>query len=134
MQSCRVVLHTALSFQGPRINCDRLTPMRWLLILVASSACLFAQLPAPNESGVSMGHIHMMVADPELHKKLWVGALGAEVTHAGSLEMWKLPGIFLMVGKARTPPTGGTAGSTVPHFGVAVPSYPAIKAKVTELG
>ena len=81
-----------------------------------------------------MGHIHMMVADPEPHKKLWVGVLGAEVTHAGTLEMWKLPGMFLMVGKARTPPTDGSAGSTVNHFGVVVPSYPAIKAKMKELG
>jgi len=81
-----------------------------------------------------MGHIHMMVADPEAHKKLWVGVLGAEVTHAGTLEMWKLPGIFLMVGKARIPPADGTGGSTVNHFGVLVPSYSAIKAKMTELG
>jgi len=101
---------------------------------MASTVCLFGQLREPNESGISMGHIHMLVADPEAHKKLWVGALGAEVTHAGTLEMWKLPGIFLMVGKARTPPTGGTAGSTVNHFGVVVPSYSAIKAKMTELG
>lgn len=108
--------------------------MRRLLIFVASAASLFAQLPAPNESGISMGHIHMMVADPEAHKKLWVGALGAEVTHAGPLEMWKLPGIFLMVGKARTPPADGTAGSTVAHFGVSVPSYSEIKAKLTALG
>ena len=81
-----------------------------------------------------MGHLHMMVADPEVHKKLWVDVLGAEVTKAGSLEMWKIPGIFIMVGKARTPPAEGTAGSTVHHFGVLVPSYPAIKAKMAELG
>jgi catechol 2,3-dioxygenase-like lactoylglutathione lyase family enzyme len=108
--------------------------MRWLFVFAASAASLFAQLPAPNDSGVSMGHIHMMVADPEAHKKLWVGVLGAEVTRAGSLEMWKMPGVFLMVGKARTPPADGTEGSTVNHFGVVVPSYPAIKAKMTELG
>jgi catechol 2,3-dioxygenase-like lactoylglutathione lyase family enzyme len=75
-----------------------------------------------------------MVADPEAHKKLWVGVLGAEVTHAGTLEMLKLPGIFLVVGKARTPPADGTAGSTVNHFGVSVPSYPATRAKMAELG
>ena len=108
--------------------------MRWFVVFAASAASLLAQLPAPNDSGVSMGHIHMMVADPEAHKKLWVGMLGAEVTRAGSLEMWKMPGMFLMVGKARTPPADGTEGSTVHHFGVLVPSYPAIKAKMTELG
>src|SRR6266852_5015153 len=114
--------------------CDRLARMRSLLILLASAVSVFGQLPAPNDNGISMGHIHMLVADPEAHKKLWVGVLGAEVTHAGTLEMWKLPGMFLIVGKARTPPTEGSEGSMVNHFGVLVPSYPAIKAKMTELG
>src|SRR6185436_2179556 len=100
--------------------------MRWLLILAAAAAPLFAQLPAPNDAGVSMGHLHMMVADPEVHKKLWVDVLGAEVTHAGSLEIWRIPGMFIVVGKARTPVAVGTAGSTVHHFGVLVPSYPAM--------
>jgi catechol 2,3-dioxygenase-like lactoylglutathione lyase family enzyme len=108
--------------------------MRSLCILLASAVPLLAQVSAPNDSGISMGHIHMMVADPEVHKKLWVGVLGAEVTHTGTLEMWKLPGVFLVVGKARTPPAEGSDGSMVNHFGVLVPSYPAIKAKMTELG
>src|ERR1041384_8617678 len=108
--------------------------MRWLLLTAASAASLFAQLPAPNESGVSMGHIHLMVADPEAHKKLYMSLLGAEVTHAGTLEMLKLPGIFMVVGKARTPPSEGTDGSTVDHIGFLVKSYPDIKARVTAAG
>jgi len=108
--------------------------MRRLLVFAASAACLFAQLPAPNESGVSMGHIHLMVADHEAQKKLWVDLLGAEVTHAGSLEMLKLPGIFIIAGKARTPPTEGTEGSTVNHVGFLVKSYAEMKAKVTAAG
>jgi catechol 2,3-dioxygenase-like lactoylglutathione lyase family enzyme len=99
-------------------------------MLAASAASLSAQLPAPNESGVSMGHLHLMVADPEEQKKLWVGLLGAEVTHAGSLELLKFPGMFIVVGKARTPPAEGTQGSTVNHFGFLVPSYAEIKAKL----
>lgn len=108
--------------------------MRWLLTMAAVAAPLFAQLPPPNDAGVTMGHLHMMVADPEAHKKLWVDILGAEVTKAGTLEMWKIPGMFIVVGKARTPPAEGTTGSTVHHFGVVVPSYPAAKAKMAELG
>jgi catechol 2,3-dioxygenase-like lactoylglutathione lyase family enzyme len=108
--------------------------MRLPFVLMASVTCLFAQLAAPNESGISLGHIHMMVVDPEPHNKLWIGVLGAEVTHTGTLEIWKMPGIFMIVGKARTAPSGGTAGSTVHHLGVAVPSYPAIKARMAELG
>ena len=81
-----------------------------------------------------MGHIHMMVADPEAHKKLWVDILGAQVTKAGTLEMWKIPGMFMIVGKARTAPTEGSDGSTVNHIGVLVPSYPEMKAKMTAAG
>jgi len=108
--------------------------MRSLFLLAASAACLLAQLPAPNDSGVAMGHIHLMVADPEAHKKLFTSLLGAEVTHAGTLEMLKLPGIFMVVGKARTPPVEGTEGSTVDHIGFLVKSYPDIKAKVEAAG
>src|SRR5947208_3313510 len=108
--------------------------MRWLFVWAASAASLIAQLPAPNESGVAMGHIHLMVADPEAHKKLYVSLLGAEVTHAGTLEMLKLPGIFIVVGKARTPPVEGTEGSIVDHIGFLVKSYADIKAKVAAAG
>jgi catechol 2,3-dioxygenase-like lactoylglutathione lyase family enzyme len=100
----------------------------------ASAVSLFAQLPAPNENGVSMGHIHLMVADPEAQKKLWVGVLGAEVTHAGSLEMLKLPGIFVIVGKARTPTPDGTEGSAVHHIGFLVKSLAEVKPKLAASG
>ncbi len=81
-----------------------------------------------------MGHIHLMVADPEPQKKIWVELLGAEVTHAGSLEMLRLPGIYIIVGKARTPPTEGSVGSTVNHFGFLVKSYADMKAKLATSG
>ncbi len=103
---------------------------RWLLLLAASATPLIAQLAPPNESGITQGHVHLMVADPEEHKKLWVELLGAEVTHAGSLEMFRLPGIFIVAGKARTPPENGSDGSTVNHFGFLVPSYDDIKQKL----
>jgi catechol 2,3-dioxygenase-like lactoylglutathione lyase family enzyme len=104
--------------------------MRWLTLLIVPAA-VFAQLPPPNESGISMGHIHMIVTDPEPHKKLWVGLFGAQVTSAGTLEMLKLPGMFLIIGKARTPMTEGSDGSTVNHFGFLVKSYADTKAKLT---
>ena len=105
--------------------------MRCLFLFAASAASLFAQLAAPNDSGVSVGHIHLLVADPEEQKKLWVGVLGAEVTNAGTLEMLKLPGIFIVVGKARTAPAEGSDGSTVNHFGFLVKNYADLKAKLT---
>jgi catechol 2,3-dioxygenase-like lactoylglutathione lyase family enzyme len=52
------------------------------------------------------------------------------VTHAGSLELLKLPGIFIVVGKARTRPAEGSEGSTVNHIGFLVKSYADMKAKL----
>jgi catechol 2,3-dioxygenase-like lactoylglutathione lyase family enzyme len=108
--------------------------MHRMLLFAASAAALFAQLRSPNESGVSLGHVHLIVADPEPQKKVWIDLLGAEVTHTGSLEMLRLPGIFIIVGKARTPPAEGSVGSTVNHFGFLVKSYADMKAKVTAAG
>lgn len=103
--------------------------MRWLCLLAASAASLLAQLAAPNEAGLSMGHIHLVVADPEAQKRLWVDVLGAQAEKAGPLELLKLPGIFIIVNKGM--PNGGSNGSSVNHIGVAVKDYAAIKEKLT---
>jgi catechol 2,3-dioxygenase-like lactoylglutathione lyase family enzyme len=108
--------------------------MRWLIVLalLAVSAPLAAQLPAPNAAGVSAGHMHMMVRDPAAHKKIWVEALGAQVVNSGSLELLKLPGIFLVLGKAE--PTEGSEGSSVDHFAFRAKDLPAVKAKLAAAG
>jgi len=107
--------------------------IRMLLLLSAGIPTLFAQLAPPNDAGVSIGHIHLMVTDPEAHKKLWTGLLGAEVTHAGTLEMLKLPGVFIIAGKARGP-VAGSEGSAVPHFGFLVKSFSEMRAKLAAAG
>src|SRR3977135_894441 len=91
---------------------DKVAPMRWLILLAASAFSVFAQLAPPNDSGISMGHVHLYAADPDAQKKLWVDLLGAQVTHAGTLELLKFPGILVVVAKARNPTTGGAEGST----------------------
>lgn len=109
--------------------------MRWqtiLTVFLISVAPLRAQLPAPNAAGVSAGHMHMMVRDPEAHKKIWVDVLGAQVVNAGSLELLKLPGIFLILAKAE--PAEGSEGSTVDHFAFRAKDLPAMKAKLAAAG
>ena len=91
-----------------------------------------AQLPAPNAAGISAGHIHMMVRDPAAHKRLWVDLFGAQVVTSGSLEMLKLPGIFLMLRQAE--PTDGSIGSTLDHFAFRVKDLPATSAKLKAAG
>jgi catechol 2,3-dioxygenase-like lactoylglutathione lyase family enzyme len=109
--------------------------MRWRTIftlLLIAAAPLRAQLPAPNAAGVSAGHMHLMVRDPDAHKKIWVDVLGAQVVSNGSLELLKLPGIFLILGKAE--PAEGSEGSTVDHFAFRAKDLPAVKAKLAAAG
>ena len=103
-----------------------------LALFLISTAPVGAQLPAPNAAGVSAGHLHMMVRDPDAHKKIWVEVLGAQVVSAGTLELLKLPGMFLILGKAE--PTEGSEGSTLDHFAFRAKDLPAISAKLKAAG
>ncbi len=99
-------------------------------LLAASIAPAFAQLPAENDLGVSMGHIHFLVTDPDATRKAWTDVFGAtEGTSGQSFKFLKIPGMDIVIGKANTPPTGGTQGSSVHHVGLSVKSYADVKAK-----
>jgi catechol-2,3-dioxygenase len=103
-----------------------------LTALFATSALpLFSQLGAPNSSGVSIGHVHLTVRDPEAHKKLWVD-IGAKVTSTGSLELLKFPGLFVVLTRGET--AEGSEGSTVNHFGLIVKNVDDLRAKLTSAG
>lgn len=108
--------------------------MRWTCLVAALAVSAFAQTAPPNSSGISIGHVHLIVGDPDAQRKLFVDTLGGEVKHAGPLEMWKFPGAFIVIQKARTAPPDGSDGSTVNHFGFLVKSYPEIKAKLAAAG
>jgi len=108
--------------------------MRRLILFLLSASALPAQIAQPNEAGASIAFVQIIVSDPDAHRKLWMDVLGAQSIHAGSLEMLKLPGAFVIVTKARTVPTGGSDGSTVNHFGFLVKSYADTKAKLTAAG
>jgi catechol 2,3-dioxygenase-like lactoylglutathione lyase family enzyme len=107
--------------------------MRWLCLLAVSAATMFAQLSfaqlaAPNDAGVSLGHIHLTVPDPDAQIKVWVDVLGATASKAGPLNLVKLPGIFIIVTKANA--TEGSDGSTANHIGFLVKDYAGLKAKL----
>ena len=106
--------------------------MRWLCLFAASAATVLAQLPAPNDAGVSTGHVHLIVKDVDAQKKAWIDAFGAEPAKAGALDLLKLPGIFIIVGKGE--PSGGSNGSSMNHIGISVKDYAATKAKVAAAG
>jgi catechol 2,3-dioxygenase-like lactoylglutathione lyase family enzyme len=91
-----------------------------------------AQLPAPNAAGVSAGHLHMVVRDPAAHKKIWVDLFGAQVVMSGSLELLKLPGIFLIL--TRGEPAEGSIGSTLDHTAFRVRDLAGTSAKLKAAG
>jgi catechol 2,3-dioxygenase-like lactoylglutathione lyase family enzyme len=97
-----------------------------------SSEPVRAQLPAPNAAGVSAGHMHMMVQYPAAHKKIWVDLFGAQVVKSGSLELLKLPGIFLILGQAER--ADGSIGSTLDHFAFRVKDIAGTSAKLKAAG
>jgi catechol 2,3-dioxygenase-like lactoylglutathione lyase family enzyme len=109
-----------LSMRGPLLLA--------VLAVMLSNQSLFAQLAPFNDRGVTNGHIHFLVRDLELQKKLWMDVFGAEVVNFGKLETLKVPGIFVLI--IEKEPTGGSAGSTVDHFGMAVKDLAATKAKL----
>src|SRR2546422_6063664 len=89
---------------------------------------VFAQLAAPNESGISLGHLHLLSKNPEAQKKIWVEAFGAQLTKTGTLELLRLPGIFIIINNAE--PSGGSRGSSGGHIGVLVKNTAAIETKI----
>jgi hypothetical protein len=103
-----------------------------LIGFISSPEPVRAQLPAANVAGVSAGHIHMMVRDPAAHKKIWVDLFGAQVVQSGSLELLKLPGIFLVLDKAE--PAQGSVGSTLDHFAFRVKDLAGTSANLKAAG
>jgi len=98
-------------------------------LFAGSSTSLFAQFAGPNESGVSIAQAHLIVRNPAEQKKLWVDIMGAKITHSGSLELLKLPGIFIVLEQGE--PTGGSGGTSVNHLGFLIKDYADMKAKIT---
>ena len=87
------------------------------ILTVAAGTNVGAQLAAPGESGVVMGHLHLVVKDLDAQKTFWA-ALGGTPVQNGPLALIQLPGTFVMLRQAE--PAGGTVGSTINHVGFLV--------------
>jgi catechol 2,3-dioxygenase-like lactoylglutathione lyase family enzyme len=103
--------------------------------LLAAAVAFFAQTAAPNPTGISAGHIHIVVADPAAYQKTIISVLGGTPVNAGPLTMVKEPGIFFIMTQAKgAGPSGGSKGSVADHMGFSVKSYAATKAKAVAAG
>jgi catechol 2,3-dioxygenase-like lactoylglutathione lyase family enzyme len=102
------------------------------LILILGLAMLiparasWAQVAAPNDAGVSMGHVHFLVPDVEAAKTFWT-AMGGVPGKLGPNDVFKFPGVLILVrkGDGTTP----TVGSVVGHIGFHVPDTTAALAR-----
>jgi catechol 2,3-dioxygenase-like lactoylglutathione lyase family enzyme len=94
-------------------------------LLVAAPAR--AQLMMPNQLGVTMGHVQLIVKDVDAQKQFWTSVFGGTVVKNGALELIQFPGVFIMLrqGEASGPP----AGTIVNHFGFTVKDMPASLAR-----
>jgi extradiol dioxygenase family protein len=88
-----------------------------------------AQLAPPNEMGVSMGHVHLVVKDVEATKKFFVD-IGGTAVKLGPNDMVKFPGGVIGIRKGDS--TAGTGG--VDHFGFQVKSGAGLMDKFAAMG
>lgn len=100
--------------------------------LFFASGLLLAQLPPANQSGVSMGHLHLKVRDVDAQKKFWVELMGAKPGKLGAMELMKLPDLLVLIQAGE--PAGGTDGSVIGHIGLKVRDMHAMLAKLKAAG
>src|SRR6478735_2879088 len=69
--------------------------MMTLALLLAVAGPARAQLSPMNAAGVTYGHVHLNVADVEVHKKLWVDMFGGTFVQKGPLMTVKFPNMLV---------------------------------------
>ena len=89
-----------------------------IAVLAFPWAPAWAQLEAPNEAGVSFGHVHTLVRDVDATKKFWT-ALGGQAIKIDKTDVMKFPGVFVFLTKGT--PTAGSYGSVTNHIRFLVP-------------
>ena len=89
------------------------------LLMLAPAPSSRAQVAAPGESGVSMGHVHFLVQDVDAWKKFWT-TMGGTPAKLGPNDVFKFPGVLILIRKGDN--TGGSIGSIVNHIGFHVPN------------
>ncbi len=85
------------------------------------------QLAAPNQIGITMGHVHLRVKDVDAQKQFWISVMGGTLVKNGPLELIEFPGVFIMLSQAE--PSAPPAGSIADHFGFVVKDMPAALAR-----
>jgi catechol 2,3-dioxygenase-like lactoylglutathione lyase family enzyme len=91
-----------------------------LVFATALAASPAAAQPAPfNDTGVTMGHWHIISKDVEVNKKLFLG-MGAKMFMVGANPLMMFPGVYINLNLGTEKGEGGTPGSVVNHVGFIV--------------
>ena len=101
--------------------------LTFVVLALLLSTPAFAQLVEPNQIGVRMGHVHLVVRDVDAHKAFWISTMGGTLVKNGPLELIQFPGVFIMLRQGE--PSAPPAGSIVDHFGFVVKDMPAALAR-----
>jgi catechol 2,3-dioxygenase-like lactoylglutathione lyase family enzyme len=96
-------------------------------VLLWPGSALRAQLAAPNEVGVRMGHLHLNVRDVQANENLFETLGGTAAPKLGDNVVIKFPGVLILLRQME--PTGGSVGSVVNHVGFQVPDVAQSMAK-----
>src|SRR5688572_24858584 len=101
-------------------------------LALSSPPAVLAQLAPPNDIGVALGHIHLVVRNVEAQKQFWTTMLGGTAVTNGPLTLIQFPGIYIMLRQGEA--TGASAGSIVNHFGFVYKDLAATRARWKEAG
>ena len=99
-----------------------------LVIVLTPAAPTTAQVASPNARGISMGHLHYLVADVGAEQEFWV-LLGGEKGELADSELVRMPGLMVQFSEAPAEP----GPSIVEHVAFRVDSLAAIEARGFEL-
>ena len=108
--------------------------MKYLIvIIVVLCACpVAAQFAVPNDRGVSFGHMHVVVEDLELHKRLWPELFGAELVEKQGYTAVRIANALIFFRDAE--PTATSVETAMDHFGLKVRNLEGVISKWRALG
>jgi catechol 2,3-dioxygenase-like lactoylglutathione lyase family enzyme len=102
------------------------------LVPLLFGAGLHAQVLPVSSGAIRMGHLHIISANPDLQKRFWTDGLGAQYVKTDAFDLYKVPGVLIVVQKGDTRP--GTDDSVVNHIGLKVRDVKAAAAKCQAAG
>jgi catechol 2,3-dioxygenase-like lactoylglutathione lyase family enzyme len=84
----------------------------FMLLALYPARASWAQIAPPNESGVSMGHLHFHVKDVDAYRKMFITMGGVPISLHDGIEF---PGVIILINPGE--PTANQAETVVLHVG-----------------